>query len=161
MGNLLSGEYLRQLFCPARRVLGRNDAQADIVATGEHRAQHGNGLRFVILNANQHFTGLQHMGEDTDPLHDLRGAVLHQAVIGGDIGFAFGGVDNQGLNFIAATAQFDAGREPCATQPGNAELMNTVDKRFPAAGAVVAPAITLDPAVFAVGFNNDAQFGEG
>ena len=32
MGNLLSGEYLRQLFCPARRVLGRNDAQADIVA---------------------------------------------------------------------------------------------------------------------------------
>jgi hypothetical protein len=72
--------------------------------------------------------------EDADAFHHLRGAILHQTVVGGDIGFAFGGVDNQRLNFIAAAAQFDAGREARAAQTGNAELMNTLDKRFAAAG---------------------------
>ncbi len=38
--DLLAGENLRQLFCAARGVLGRNNAQGDIMATGQHGAQH-------------------------------------------------------------------------------------------------------------------------
>jgi hypothetical protein len=73
---------------------------------------------------------LQNMGEDADAFDNLRRAILHQAVVGGDIGFAFGGVNNQRFNFIAAAAQFAAGRESRAAQPGHAELVNTLDKRF-------------------------------
>ncbi len=127
------------------------------MATRQHGAQHGNSLRFIVFDTNQHFPRLQNMREDADAFHYLRGAVLHQTVIGGDIGFTFGGVDNQRLDLIATAAQFDPGREACATQTSNAELMNAFDKRFTAAGAVVAPAVTFDPAVFAIGFNNDAQ----
>ena len=160
MRNLLAGQNLRQLFGAARGVLGWDNAQADIVAAVEDGAQHRNSLWLVIFNANQHFARLQNMGKNADPFHDLRGAVLHQTIVGGDVGFTFCCIDDQSLNFIAAAVQFDAGREPCAAQAGNAELMNTLDKRFAAPVAVVAPAVTVYPAVFSVGFNNDAQFGE-
>ena len=100
------------------------------------------------------------MREDADAFHHLGGTVLHQTIVGGDVRFAFGGVDNQRLNVIATAAQLDAGREACATQASNAELMNAFDKRLAAAGAVVTPAIAVDPAVFAVGFNYHAQLCE-
>ena len=38
--NLLTGENLRQLFSAARGVLGRDNAQADIVTARQHGAQH-------------------------------------------------------------------------------------------------------------------------
>ena len=124
----------------------------------QYCAQHGNGLRFVIFNTNQHVARLQDVREDTDTFHYLCSTVLHQTVIGGDIWLALGGIDDQRLNFIAAAAQFGARREPCTTQTGNAELMNAFDKCFTTLGAVVAPAVTVYPAIFTVGFNNDAQF---
>ncbi len=98
------------------------------------------------------------MRKDADAFHHLGGAILHQTIVGGDVRLAFGGVDNQRLNLIATAAQLDAGREARAAKPGDAELMNTLDERFAALAAVVAPAVTVNPAIFAVGFNNHAQF---
>ena len=57
------------------------------------------------------------MREDADPVDNLRGAVLHQAVVRRDIGFAFGGVNNQRLNFIAAAAQFAPVGKPAPPRP--------------------------------------------
>ena len=97
------------------------------------------------------------MREDTDAFHYLSGAILHQTIVGGDIRLALCGIDNQRLDFIATAAQLDAGREARAAQPGNTELVNALDKRFAALAAVVAPAVTFDPAIFAIGFNDHAQ----
>ena len=44
------------------------------------------------------------MGQDADAGDNLRRAILHQAIVGGNIGFAFSGVNNQGFNFVAAAA---------------------------------------------------------
>ncbi len=160
MRHLFTGQNLRELFRTARRVFGRDDAQANIVAARQHCTQHGDRLRFVIFNADQHFAGLQNVREDTNAFHHLRSAVLHQTIVCGNVRFTLGGVDNQRLDFVAATAQFSARREPCATQPGHAELMNTFNERLTAMSAIIAPAITFDPAVFTVGFNDNAQFRE-
>ncbi len=127
------------------------------MATRQHGAQHGDSLRFIVFDTNQHFSRLQNMREDTDAFHYLSGAILHQTIVGGDIRLALCGIDNQRLDFIATAAQLDAGREAGAAQPGNAELVNALDKRFAALAAVVAPAVTFDPAIFAVGFNDHAQ----
>ena len=101
------------------------------------------------------------MGEDADAGDNLRGAILHQAIVGGNIGFAFSGVNNQGFNFVAAAAQFAAGRESRAAQSGHAELMNTLDERFAGLVCIITPAVALNPPVFAVGIDNDAHLGEG
>ena len=60
----------------------------------QYRPQHGNGLRLVVFNTDQHLARLQDVGKDPDPLDNLRGAVLHQPVISGDVRLAFGGVDD-------------------------------------------------------------------
>jgi hypothetical protein len=72
---------------------------------------------------------LQNMGEDADPstICAAQSCIRRSSAV---IGFAFGGVNNQRLNFIAAAAQFAAGRETRAAQAGHAKLMNTLDKRF-------------------------------
>ena len=157
VGDLFAGQDLRQLFCPAGRVFGRDHSQGDIVAVRQYRTQHRNGLRFIVLNTDQHFAGLQNMRKNANPFHHLRGTVLHQTVIGGDVRFALGGVDDQRFDFIAAAVKLSAGREACAPQTRHAELMNAFNQRFTAVGTVVAPAVTIDPAVFTIGFNDHAQ----
>ena len=157
MRYLLAGENLGKLLGPTGGVFSGDHAQRDAVGVAEHRPQHRNGLRFIVFNADQHFVRLQNMREDADPVDNLRGAVLHQAVVRRDIGFAFGGVNNQRLNFIAAAAQFAAGGETGAAEACDAKLMNAFDKRFARADLIITPAIALNPAVFAVGVNDHAH----
>lgn len=66
-GDLFAGQDLRQLFCPAGRVFGRDHSQGDIVAVRQYRSQHRNGLRFIVLNTDQHFAGLQNMRKNANP----------------------------------------------------------------------------------------------
>ena len=98
------------------------------------------------------------MGKDTNTLNDLRRAILHQTVIGGDVGLALGGVDNECVDFVAAAAQLGAGRETRAAQSGHAKLVNTLNQRFAGFILIIVPPIALNPAVFAIGINNDAHF---
>ncbi|MNZ89430.1 hypothetical protein D3C78_1083550 [compost metagenome] len=94
MRNLFSGQDLRELFRTARRVFGWNDAQANIVTACQHRTEHGNGLRFIIFNTDQHFAGLQNMRKNADAFYDLCRAILHQTVVGGNIRLTFCGIDD-------------------------------------------------------------------
>ena len=131
------------------------------MAARQYRTQHGDGLRFVIFNADQHLLRLQNVRENTNALDDLRGAVLHQTIVRGDVRLALGGVDNQGFDLVAAALQFVAGREARAAQTGDARLMNAFNQRLAAVAAVVAPAVALNPAIFAIGVDDDAQLREG
>ncbi len=98
------------------------------------------------------------MGKDANTLDDLRRAILHQTVVGGNIGFALGGVDNECVDFVAAAAQLGAGRETRAAQSDHAKLVNTLNQRFAGFILVIVPAIAFNPAVFAIGINNHAHF---
>ena len=93
----------------------------------QHRAQHGNRLRFVIFNANKNFTWLQNMRKNANTLYNLSRAILHQTVIGGNVRLALSSVDNQRFYLISAALQFNACRESRTTQPGNTKLMNALD----------------------------------
>ena len=157
MGNLLAGQDLRQLLCAAGGIFGRDHPQGNALLIGQHGAHHRNCLGFVILNADQHLLRLQNVGEDAHAVDDLRGAVLHQAIVGGDIGLALGGINNQGADFIPAAAQLGTGREARTAQTGHAKLMNALNKRRAAFLLPVAPAVTIDPAIFAVGVEHDAH----
>ena len=83
------------------------------------------------------------MGKDANTLDDLRRAILHQTVVGGNIGFALGGVDNECVDFVAAAAQLGAGRETRAAQSGHAKLVNTLNQRFAGFILVIVPAIAF------------------
>ena len=93
----------------------------------QHRAQHGNRLRFVIFNADKNFAWLQNMRKNANTLYDLSRAILNQTVIGGNVRLALSSVDNQRFNLISAALQFNACRESRTTQPGNTKLMNALD----------------------------------
>ena len=157
VGNLLAGQYLRQLLSAAGGVFCRYHPQADASNVRQHGAHHRDSLRLVVLNADQHLIGLQNMGENAHAVDNLRGAVLHQPIIGGDVGFALGGVDDKRADLVAAAAQLSAGGEACAAQPGDAELVNALNQRLGAALLPVAPAVARKPAVFAVGLKNNAH----
>ena len=157
MRHLFPGENLGELLGATGGVFGGNHAQRNAMGVAEYSPQHGNGLRLIVFNADQHLVRLQNVGEDADPFDNLRRAVLHQAVVRRDIGFALGGVNDQRFNFIAAAAQFTAGGEAGAAEAGNAKLVDALNQRFTCAGLVVAPAVAFDPAVFAVGVNDHAH----
>ena len=157
MRHLFPGENLGELLGATGGVFGGNHAQRNAMGVAEYSPQHGDGLRLIVFNADQHLVRLQNVGEDADPFDNLRRAVLHQAVVRRDIGFALGGVNDQRFNFIAAAAQFTAGGEAGAAEAGNAKLVYALNQRFTCAGLVVAPAVAFDPAVFAVGVNDHAH----
>jgi hypothetical protein len=69
------------------------------------------------------------MGQDADTFDNLRGAILHQAVVGGDIGFAFGGVDNQ-VSILSPPPRSLLPVGNPAPPSRHAKLMNTLDQRF-------------------------------
>ncbi len=96
------------------------------------------------------------MRQDANTFHNLRGAVLHQTIVRRNVRFALCGIDNKRGDFIAAALQFNAGGKTCAAKPGNAILMNALNERFTAVGAVIRPALAFNPAVLAVGINDDA-----
>ena len=58
VGNLFAGEDLRQLLRAAGRILGGNHPQFDTVSIGKDCPHHRDGLRFIILNPDQHLTRL-------------------------------------------------------------------------------------------------------
>ncbi len=160
MRHLLAGEDLRQLFRTAGGVFGGDDPQHNIVRISQHRPQHRNGLRLVIFDADQYLTRLENLREDTNTLDDLRGTVLHQAIVSGNVRLAFGGINNQRFDFIAAALQFIAGWEARAAEARHAKLMDALNQLGAGAGAIVAPAVALNPAVFTVGIDNHAQLGQ-
>ncbi len=94
MRHLFTGQNLRKLFCATGRVFGGDHPQRNVVGICQHCTQHRNGLRFVVFNADQHLTRLENMRQDANAFHNLRRAILHQPVVGSDIGFALCGIND-------------------------------------------------------------------
>ena len=75
------------------------------MAARQHCPQHGDGLRFVVFNADQRLARLQNVHQDAHAFNNLRRALLHQTVVGSDIRLAFSRVDDECFNAIAAAFQ--------------------------------------------------------
>ncbi len=89
-----TGKYFGQLLCAARGIFCRNNADVQIALAAQRSLQRGNRFRLVIFNANQHALSLQYPGEDAAAFQHFGGIILHQAIVGGDIGLTFSGIDN-------------------------------------------------------------------
>ena len=61
-------------------------------------------------------SGIQQVAQDFRAVHDLRGAFAHQHVVAGDVGFAFGAVEDQGVDLLLADTQLDVAGEYRAAQ---------------------------------------------
>ncbi|MCY1532733.1 hypothetical protein D9M68_680210 [compost metagenome] len=124
-----AGEDLDQLLLAARGVFGRKDPQL-IAALAQGRAQCGYGFGLVVLDADQHLVRLDQLGEDVDAGDQLFGALAHQQIVGGDIGFALGAVDHQGMDLLGRPGvELDRRGEAGAAQaadPGLADHLQQV-----------------------------------
>ncbi len=103
---------------------------------------------------------MQQMVEDVDPLRDLLRTLLHQTIVGGNIGFAFGGVDNQGANAAQTALQFSGGGKAGAAQPGDTGLMEMLNQFGRRCLTVIGEGAAFAPAVLTVGNDNDAELGQ-
>lgn len=59
-------------------------------------------LGLVVFHPDQGEFRFEQMLEHPDAIHDLVGVLLHQPIVGGDIGFALQPVDDQDLGELAA-----------------------------------------------------------
>ncbi len=99
-----SKAILGELFCAAGRVFGWDHHGAKYRGRrGTARSMEAN-LRFVTssmpINTSARFAGI--CAPDANTLHNLRGAVTASETIVRRIGFALCGIDNSGIDFIAA-----------------------------------------------------------
>ena len=102
--HLFTGENFGQLLGAAGRIFGGHHANRQIALFTQRLAQRSNCLRLVVFDANQHAFRLQHPAENPAAFQHFSRVILHQPVIGGDIGFAFGRIDYQRID--AAQAAF-------------------------------------------------------
>ena len=158
--HLFAGQDLGQLFGAAGRVFGRDHPQTDVRMRAQRLFERGDGLRLIVFDADQRRFWLQQMAQNIGALQNFFRALAHQAVVGGDIGFALGGVEDQRFHAVSAALQLTGGGEAGAAQPGDAGLMNALNQFVRRQLAEVGRRLTFTPAVFAVGADNHAQFGQ-
>ena len=153
--NGLAGQHVDQLLGATAGVFGWHCHHAVAVhgGGGLHR---GDGLRLVILDADQHLVRLQRVAGDGDAVADGVGALAHQAVVAADIGFALGTVDDQ--RFQRADAELEMAGEHRAAEADDAHLCQEVADLGAAALRPVVQRLALDPALLAVAVEGDAQF---
>ncbi len=152
-----SGKNFGELLRAAGGIFGRNDADVQIALAAQRLLQRGDRFRLIVFDADQHALGLQHPGEDAAAFQHFGGIILHQAIVGGDIGLALGGVDNQGFHPAQAAAQLGAGGKARAAKTGNAGVMNALHNGGTLALAVVRHRLELRPAVLAVRRHKNTQ----
>ena len=88
--------------------------------------------------------------------NDLLGTFAHQAVVGGDVGFALHRIDDQLLYaLVVAQVNFDAGREAGTAHAGDARVANYIDQFRRAFFGEIGNALVLNPLVFAIGIDDD------
>ena len=106
-------------FLAPRGILGGECRQLKSTpARADRRLHAGNGLRFVVLDANQYRVGGQDMGENVCTLNQLVGPTLHQRIVGRDVGLTFGTVNQQRLNGrVGPGLSFTAVGKPAPPNP--------------------------------------------
>ena len=154
--HLAAGQYLNELTGGTGGIFGRDHPHLHLFAI-DHGLHRGDRLGLVILNGDEDQPGFEDMADDVDPFGDALGLFAHQTVITADVGFTLGAIDDQDLDLLAASCQFDVGRETGAPQTDDACLMNAAHQIQWTPFAVVRPWKTLAPFIETVGLDMDTQ----
>ena len=130
---------------------------ARVGSIGDGLLQGGDGVRFVVFNAEVDGVGTKDVGGDLRAADDGGGMFADLHVIAGDIGFAFGGVDDEGAGGVF---EFARGGEAGAAQSADAAFVDAGEQFGGAALEVIMPGGQGGGgAVFAVGCNHHGGRG--
>ncbi len=156
-----AGNHLDQLFLAAGGVEGGHLHDVDVVGFVffQRVDQHGMGQALVVLHGDDAVFGLQGVFHDQQALDDLVGMLLHEHGVTGDVGFAFGAVEQQGADVVAGT-----GIELDETgKAGSAETDDAgIAQQTPQLGRLHVAIVTglrVDGLILAVAFEHDAGRG--
>ena len=163
--DLLAGEDADELLLPAARVEGRDGADLGIAAhvrLGECEAHGFERLGLVVLDPDQDPRIAEQVMHDSHTREDISGALAHQQIVAGDVGLAFGPVDDQCADaLIRAGVELDAGRKRGAAESDHAgptdALANLGRVQLRVMGYRLGQ---LGPGVLAVGLDHGAERGE-
>ncbi len=159
LGDLASGEQLYGLLGTARGVLGRHRLDQHI-GVGGMPGQGRDGRGLVVFHPDQGELRLEQVLEHPDAVHDLVGILLHQPVVGGDVGLALQAVDDQDLGELAAAVELAVGRKDGAAEAGDPRLLDALQQLAPLQVPVVRLGFALAPGIFAVRGEDDAEIIE-
>ena len=116
------------------------------------------GIGHMVFYGNDAGIGLYDVLQNPGPANDLFNPFPQQAAVAGNVGFAFGTIDQQQVDVVAGTRQFDRGRETCAAQADDAGLTDVRTKRVRVHCRVIKAGLAgFLPLVLAIGFNDDAH----
>ena len=126
-GHFATRKHFDELFFTAGGIDGGYFLDLDILdaLVFKHLPERGTGLRFIIFDSDEHACDAEDMANDACAFDDFFGTFAHQAVIAGDIGFAFRTVDDQGVDVLSGGwVQFDGSGECGTTQSYDACIAN-------------------------------------
>ena len=151
---LLPRQNFDELLFATRWIFGGkgHDLASAVALAGIHGLLHSRqGDRLIVLDSEQNFLGVDNMGKDFGSLDNGGGVDLHQGIIGTDIGFAFGAVNDQRANGLGGRAvEFDRSRKARPAHAGNARQADSANKRGPIDLPPVGQPLERDPVVVAV-----------
>ncbi len=158
-GHLFASQNLDQLLLAAGGVLGRKDLEHEGPFT-DGRADRGDGLGLVVLDADQYLLRLDQVREDFDARHQFGGFLAHQQVVGGDVRLTLGAVDDQCADVLRRRwGQFDRSGKAGAAEAADSGLTNQFEQHRTLQRTVIGVGLELDPAVLAIAIDDD-RIGE-
>ena len=118
-GDAHAEEEFEELARVAGGVAGGDAADLDarVGDVGGGALQGGDGLRFVVFDAEVDVFGAEDFRGDLRATDDVGGVFADLQVVAGDVGLAFGSVDDQGVRRVA---EFARGGESCAAKADDA-----------------------------------------
>ena len=95
--------------------------------------------------------------QDAHPLDDLGGALLHQPVVAGNVGFAFNGVDDQQFYRACVATEFDLCGKAGATEADDTGRADAIAQLIERQVVIVDACCCFTAAVLAIGLDDDAR----
>ena len=87
-------------------------------------------LRFIVFDADISLIETEDFHDDAKTCKHLFRHLPHEPVVGCNVGFALGGVDNDGVNFADTAGNLHMGGEGSAAHTGDACLVNDLRELF-------------------------------
>ena len=127
-GHFHAGENLDQLFFATGGVFGGE--YFELIAALVQRAAHGgDGFGLIVFDADQHLIRLDQLHQNVDTADHLVGAFAHEKIVGADIGFALGAIDDQRMDLLRwPRVEFHCGGEARTAQTADPCLANQLNQ---------------------------------
>ena len=98
------------------------------------------------------------MSQNLCALDEFFGMALHKRIVGRDVGFALSPVDQQGIDLSCGPGiQLHCCGEPCAPHTRDTRISDPCDQGVGVDCSPVRCALTGNPSILAVGFQDDAM----